>query len=570
MTRITWLLLFLIVALAAVLRFYKIQEIPAGFFFDEATVGVNSYFLAKSGHDELGNFLPDFIKIGDDFRHVAIFYATVPFIKLFALNEFAVRSATAFFSVLIVAVTYFLTRTLLGQAKIALLSSALIAISPWLINLSRSSNEIILSLLFLMIADIFLLLGLKNCQKNYFALSYVFMVLTWFSYSGAILISLLHYVFLVTVSLITERPKKIKIMAATALVCLVLFPNMFYWLTQPSKITGRFNQVSIFSEKGTQLILEEQIREDGAQGPTSITTTRLFHNKLTNFSNVAVNNYLRYFSGPFLQGTEGLPLRYKIPGFGQVFLIDLPFFLAGLYFLARRLTWQKIFIIFWLLAGPIPASLTLEDSPNVQRAIFMLPAWQIITAFGIYTVFGLQSRIIKYLDKVKYYLAAAILVVYLYLLALFMHQLFIHQPRHQNWYRNSEWSQAASLIDKLGKNYSQIIMTKGGTEPHYYLMFYSNNYREQFQNDSEYLKNRNLKNTWSLDKFTFSQNQCVFPGLKEIKLNTLYINGQICSKPPGWARIVGEAKTSDGVVMLTFADVPLSESKLQELIRQQE
>src|SRR3989344_6737297 len=111
-------ILLVILFIAFVLRFYKLSNIPAGFFFDEATVGVNSYFLSQNLHDEFGNFLPDFVKIGDDYRHIAIFYVTAPFIKILGLNEFAVRSATAIFGVGIVIATFFIANVLTSSKQI--------------------------------------------------------------------------------------------------------------------------------------------------------------------------------------------------------------------------------------------------------------------------------------------------------------------------------------------------------------------------------------------------------------------------------------------------------------------
>ena len=267
MTKITWLIFLFIIFLAIFLRFYKIAQIPAGFFFDEVTVGVNSYFLSNSLRDEFGNFLPDFIRVGEDYRHISIFYITAFFAKIFGLSVFAVRAATATFGVGIVVATYFLVNLLIKNQKIAILSAGLTAISPWLINLSRSANEVILALFFLMVADVLFIKGTERGEKKYFALSYLFIVLTWFSYSGAILISFLHYLFLLLFCLLGKQAKLAKILAALAFVSFMIFPNIFYWVFQPQKITGRFDQVSVFSEKGTQLRLNEQLREDGSENP---------------------------------------------------------------------------------------------------------------------------------------------------------------------------------------------------------------------------------------------------------------------------------------------------------------
>lgn len=89
MDRKIFFILLLTVVFAVFLRFYGLTRAPAGFFFDEETVGVNSHFLSSNLHDEFGNFLPDFVKVGDDYRHISIFYVTALFVKVLGQNVFS-------------------------------------------------------------------------------------------------------------------------------------------------------------------------------------------------------------------------------------------------------------------------------------------------------------------------------------------------------------------------------------------------------------------------------------------------------------------------------------------------
>lgn len=228
----------------------------------------------------------------------------------------------------------------------------------------------------------------------------------------------------------------------------------------------------------------------------------------------------------------------------------------------KKLNWQKAFVIFWFFVGPIPASLTLEDIPNMQRAIFMLPAWQIITAFGFYNlmIFGNQLS-----ARFKLFKPAAILLIgtaFVYLLALFMHQLFYHQPRHQNWYRNGEWQSGVRLLETLDRSYNQVKIS--GTLAYYHLAFFSSYYRDFIIKHPDFTINRDYKDTWQIDKYFFMRDSCILQ--RDMEVETLYILGQNCPLPE-WARIIGESKTSDGVTMLTFVDIPFTEQKLDELIK---
>jgi len=565
-------ILLVILFIAFILRFYKLSNIPAGFFFDEATVGVNSYFLSQNLHDEFGNFLPDFIKIGDDFRHVAIFYITTPFIKILGLSEFAVRSATAIFGVGIVVATFLITNIITNSKQVSLLAAFLVSVSPWLVNLSRSSNEVIVALFFLLVADIFALLAFKKETKMLFLPAYIFYLFSWFSYSAAILLNFLHLSFIVLIFLFFfKKSLSIKTAGLICLISFVIFPNLFYWLTSPQKIQGRFNQVSVFAEKGTQLLLEEAIREDGTRDSSRVLLTRFFHNKPNSYFSAITRSYSQYFSGQFLLGKEQLPVRYRIPNTTLIYPVEVLLLIFGLFIVVRKISWGGAFMVFWLLIGPVPAALTTEDTPNMQRAIFMLPSLQIIIALGINGLIGYKGQIYGFLKKTrsKNILIGFIAVIYFYYFASFMHQLLIHQPINKIWYRNSEWKDGSLMIERFSKDYQDVVMTKGKTEPHYYLMFFSDDYRGQYEDGKEYLSNRNLSQTWDLGKYSFVHQDCILPPVEKVKLGTLYINGQNC-KIPNWARILAEAKTPDGVTMLTFIDIPLSQRQLDELIRLEE
>ena len=484
------------------LRLYKLADAPAGYFFDEIVAGVNAYSLSSTLNDEFGNRLPDFIKIADDWRHAGIFYATAPFIKFFGFNIFAVRLATVVFGIFTIAAVYFLVNLMFKNKHIALIAMAQTAISPWLINISRSSNEIVLALFFLITANIFFYLSQKG-QKIYFILLYISLLAAWFSYSAAILLTFAFALFFLLFSFFSKNELKTKKLTLLVFVLFCLFPNLFYIFAKPEKLTGRFSTLSIFATKNPQLVMNEQHSDDGTQN-VPVLVSRLFHNKPINYFAEIAQNYSLYFSGPFILGAEGGPMRYRIPNFGLFYYMDIPFILIGAYFLFKKLNMSKGHLIFWLLVGAVPAALTVEDVPNIQRSIFMSPSWQIIIAFGAYNFFalGLKSNV---LTKIQKLLIPLVIVGYLYFISLFMHQLIYHQPKHQNWYRDSEWQNTSKIVEKNIVNYKQVNMY--GTIAHYYLFFYEQSYRDNYLNNnqlqSEYLINRDLWSDWTLGKYYF-------------------------------------------------------------------
>jgi 4-amino-4-deoxy-L-arabinose transferase-like glycosyltransferase len=556
----SFFLLALILTSAFVLRFYKLSQIPSGFYFDEVAPGLNSYTIANKFTDEFGNFAPDFFRIGQDYRHPAYIYITASFVKILGLNIFSVRAPTALFGVFTVLTIYFLANNLFEKKSIALLATMLVAISPWFINLTRSANDVVFALFFLTAADALFIFSLNSKKRIYLVGVYLLALLCWFSYAGAILLSTLHIGVFVIFAFLAKSPKYLKLSTVVLLVAFILFPNLFYFVAGKDKLTGRFNQVSIFSSPETKLVLQEQLREDGVMNQP-ILITRSFHNKITNYSLDLINNYSTYFSPQFLLGQVQLPSRYKIDRTFLIYLFEPLFVLIGLYFLFKHLNWRKGFVIFMLVAAPIPAAMTIEDIPNMQRAVFMIPALQIIIAYGIYNLFLVFLKL--KVPKIIFVITTLTLVAaYSYSLAYFMHQLFVHQPAHHNWNRDSQWKPAAQIFQTLESKYSRIYINSPIS--YYYLAFYSKSFRNFILSSPDFKKSRKYESDWQLGKYHFVTKQCPLSGLNEAKPNALYINGQICTIP-SWSRKLGEAKSSDGVTFLTFLDVPYSQAQIDEL-----
>ena len=139
------LLLGCIVVLAAFLRLYSINTVPVSLYWDEAAITYNAYSIAMTGKDEFGSSLPLLFQSFNDYKMPGNIYLTAFMVNVFGLNEFSARAASAFLGIATVLVTFFLVKTLLSQSrmaeKIALLTSFMLAISPWHVQFSRTGFE---------------------------------------------------------------------------------------------------------------------------------------------------------------------------------------------------------------------------------------------------------------------------------------------------------------------------------------------------------------------------------------------------------------------------------------------
>ncbi|GAI80456.1 unnamed protein product, partial [marine sediment metagenome] len=82
------ILVFLIFFFSLFLRLFKLGDFPLSLNRDEAAIGYNAYSILKTGRDEWGEKLPLSFKSFGDYKMPLYIYFTVPFIKIFGLNEF--------------------------------------------------------------------------------------------------------------------------------------------------------------------------------------------------------------------------------------------------------------------------------------------------------------------------------------------------------------------------------------------------------------------------------------------------------------------------------------------------
>jgi 4-amino-4-deoxy-L-arabinose transferase-like glycosyltransferase len=490
-TKIALCLIFLI---ALFLRFHKLTEVPPGFHIDEVSIGYNAYSLMETGKDVNGNFLPLYIDSFGDQRPAGYFYLTVPAIKIFGLNEFAVRFPSALCGVLTVILVFFLAKELFLNQTIASISSFLLAISPWHIIVSRASSETSFAL-FLVILGIYLIIKAIKKQKYF----YLFFALLLFSISFCTYHTPRVFVPLLVLELGLcwkqgIKPSKTKkIWLVFLFIC--FFLSLLSFLIGPGR--GRFKQVSIFSNPGVQLRLDEQIREEKTD--TNIFLVRLFHNKLVNYGLATLSNYGKHFDFEFLFIKGGLPMRYFVPEMGLLYLAELPFFILGIIFILKTkgISW---FVLYWLLVGPIAAALTQEDIPNIQRAFFMLPSFQLITAFGLYRI----NDFLKKENKIRFIFISLSIILLIYNFSYFLHQYYFHQRVYRPWYRNYGFKQMIESLDKYKADYDQIVITKSHDDPYIYILFY-NHYDPRLYQQYRLLR---VKDKWGFEQYVFHPSEC--------------------------------------------------------------
>src|SRR3989344_5999053 len=119
------LLLVLIVILALLLRVYKLDKFPPGFYTDEASIGFNAYKIVTTLHDEHGKLLPLFFEAFGEYKNALAIYPVAITYWIFGLGEFTTRLPQALLGVVTVFSMYFLAKELFSK-KVGLISDFLI------------------------------------------------------------------------------------------------------------------------------------------------------------------------------------------------------------------------------------------------------------------------------------------------------------------------------------------------------------------------------------------------------------------------------------------------------------
>ena len=153
-------LLAVICAIGAFLRFYQLQSIPFGLFFDEAINGLDAVRVIQQ------RVYPVYFEANYGRGALFIYLLALAF-KLLGVSVLTMRLVTAVLGVLTILAFYFLFRQLFGPG-LGLVGAYLIAISRWHINFSRVVFDAVLLPLLAALAFYFLFKGLRSRRRTDF------------------------------------------------------------------------------------------------------------------------------------------------------------------------------------------------------------------------------------------------------------------------------------------------------------------------------------------------------------------------------------------------------------------
>lgn len=534
----TLIYLILILFFGAIFRLWSLDKIPEGFHADEAAFGYNAYSLLKTGKDEYGKPLPLILRSFDDYKGAIYSYITVPFVAFFGLNEFSVRLPSAIFGMLFVLLAYLLTYELTGNRVLALVTSALAAISPTGIIQSRvQSNP--LSADVMIIASIYeLIRWIKSNHWMHLLLSSFLIFASPLMYLSA----QLFYPFILPYVIFYFRNSMTRKMKATLLIVTVLF--IAYSLSLYVMGGARYGQVSMFSNGKVLQPLTQSVMEEGVAGSTPF-ITRIFHNKALTYIRYLSREAGKYLSFDFLFYESQEPLRERIPEVGIFYMGEVVFLFFGFISFIRSRKKYTAFLMFWIVISIVGISFAIEESPNIHRFFIVLLPLHIITASGIIYVWLL------YVDRLHkgvatFLFVVTVMIVYAGGAIFFFHQLFVIQPVHQPYFRAFAYKELVAKLQSIQKQYDTIILTKSNSSPYIHILFYTAYDPHEYQaigspRDLEYARFNNI---------LFVPEECPFNEVKydrykaETGTKNLFIDRGGCPKTVN-ARVIDSIKWRD-------------------------
>jgi 4-amino-4-deoxy-L-arabinose transferase-like glycosyltransferase len=479
------ILLLLIVILAGVLRFYKLGEIPSALSWDEVAQGYNAYSILKTGRDEFGRFLPrDYLESFGDFKPVLYTYAAIIPVKIYGLNEFSTRFPSAFFGTLTVLLTYFLGTEIFyksnSKKSLGLLSAFFLAISPWHIQMSRAAFEANLGL-FWVVLGVFLIIRGLNWDRKSIILSAIPFAAVFYTFNST---RVFIPIFLAAMAFLYIRQwfKLWKYaFAAIFLFQLLLTFITPHLLSDQAKL--RFREVNIFADLAPVELSNARIAVDDNTWWSKILHNRRWMYTLEFLRHYSDNLNLKFL---FLHG-DGNP-KFSIQDVGQEYLVNLPFFIIGLFLLFKKYPNGAKIIIPWLLIGIIPAA-TARETPHALRILQTLPTWQIIIAIGWLEFFQwvknkkdvIPAKAGIHLNRfrIEYGMTGIAIILLLINFFWYLHNYYAHYPKEFA----SEWQygykQALEYIKSEYQNYDKIAITDNIGRPYIYTLFY-NQYSPEF------------------------------------------------------------------------------------------
>lgn len=443
-------LLSLILVFAFLIRVYNLSNLPYGFFADEASIGYNAYTLATTGIDEHEKKHPVFFEAFGEFKNPIQIWSTTPFIILLGANNFSIRLVSVFYSIGSLIALYLLTKEIFYRLHyknaLGIFAVLLLSITPWHIQFSRVSLEgLIPYIFFTTLGTYFFLKAQKAAAYFYLSISsfaiglYCYFPARLFVPALGLYISLLYYKFFLK--------HKRHALCGLGLLLLIMLPLLLHLFSVDG--LARWRRVSIFYD----------------------------HSEKSKILAHIVTNYTLHFSPDFLfiRGDSGMKgnaiTRPSVEGFGELYFLQFPLILLGIFYLFRYNRKLCILLLGWLFLYPLGSAFTTDQNPQATRSIIgIIPLTILTVAGGWYIV----HKIDPHLRHKAFTITTLIAFIFLAFFLVYFREYNINYPKYSSGFWGWQYG-PQDIIPYFLQNktkYDQLILMGNFNEPYIFIKFY--------------------------------------------------------------------------------------------------
>ncbi|MFA7676125.1 MAG: hypothetical protein WCY28_01815 [Candidatus Shapirobacteria bacterium] len=488
--------IILVLILALVLRFWRLDLNPVGLISDEIHQLVNAKSLALTGTGVAGTGAGIFQNQpycdGNCVFGDLPTYLLVPF--AFLKTSFPLlKTPLILASVLMIFWFIKLFENLTKNKWMGIMTGLMITINPWAINFGRTAYENVFAFMFY--AWSFYLLTKRTFKFKNQILAIFLGFLASMCYFGAKPI----FVPLMLVGLgygFWMEKKNLKKYLILGLLAITLMSG--YGLILKNSYAGT-------RLKETSLINEEIITEVNEERRKSLEIPLfrdLFINKYTVLSKILLEKYFGGLAPNYLfnKGEVGYD-HFMITDHSFMYLIDLPMIILGFYSLVIISIPSTIFVVFIILILPITSVLTSYGATYALRNGLIYPILAAMAGLGIY--FLIKKIKIK---KIKVLIGIILLIIYLVSLTNFLIMYWYRNP----FEKSAGWSffrrQTVKYINLVKETDPKIpieVITQDRVETIYEYAIFSGKI-----NDKNFIEkmNETIKNkSYEIDGIKFSK-----------------------------------------------------------------
>lgn len=466
-------ILFLILSIGFLMRFYKLGAIPSGFYQDESAIGYNAYSIIETGKDEHGQAFPLYFKSFGDYKLPIYIYSTALSIQAFGLNEFAVRFPSAFFGFLTVIIFYFFVKELTKNKQLAIAATALLAISPWHIHYSRATFEVSISLFLFVFGGLLLYKAFYNPTPFAFIAGTICFIISFYSYNLTRLFAPALYLLF----LLMNKPR-IKIISKkeqlfTVLASIILIIPFIVTFFQGGGIASAKGTL-IFSSKAVQAPLIE-FRSYFIDYPLM---AKVFFSTLPLTAWEYLQNIISSFNATFFFISGSTHGNHGIGNVGEFYLFQFPLIVIGIIsVIFRKQQWGK-FLIFWAFINILIVALTREV-PHATRNFFLVVPLEVLSGLGALECINWIRKIKKFQYKIGALILCSILIIYN--IVFYFASYYIRFPIFYSKQWRAKDKDVALYVKEVQGKYRKILFDSESGYMYTSLLFYSKYPPKEFQ-----------------------------------------------------------------------------------------